>query len=265
MLAKERGPAFRIPAPASSPNRRTLRARGRAWIIDRAEQLVRIADKYFTIQSTVPNSPVLDTDLFPWAQELERNWQVVQSELMTVLQNYDKLPRFQDISPDQGRISPDDNWRTFFFRGFGVRSEANCQFCPATSRLLEQVPGIQTAFFSILAPGKIVPPHNGITKGLIRAHLGLMVPPPPVECYMDVGDVRCTWQEGQVLVFDDTYRHNVSNSGDQIRVVLLFDFLRPMKWPGRALRWLLFRAMRHTPYVRDALRNEARWSRAYYS
>jgi beta-hydroxylase len=243
----------------------TLQARGRAWVMSCATRLVRIADKYFTMQSTVPNGPVLDTDLFPWTDDLERNWQVVRSELMTVLQNYDKLPRFQDISPDQGRISPDDKWRTFFFYGFGVRAERNCAFCPQTSALLEQVPGIQTAFFSILAPGKIVPPHNGITKGLIRAHLGLVVPPPQVECYMDVGDVRCTWQEGQVLVFDDTYKHNVSNSGDEIRVVLLFDFLRPMKWPGRALRWLLFGTLRHTPYVQDALRNEARWSHSYHS
>jgi beta-hydroxylase len=134
-----------------------------------------------------------------------------------------------------------------------------------TSSLLERVPGIQTAFFSILAPGKIVPPHHGITKALIRAHLGLIVPPAPAECFMDVGDVRCSWQDGQVLLFDDTYSHGVSNLGDQMRVVLLFDFLRPMKWPGRLLRWALFSVMRHTPYVQDALRNEARWSRTYYS
>jgi beta-hydroxylase len=262
--ADEHGQAIRVPAPANQ-NKQTVRERGRAAIMRNATWLVRIADKYFTTQSTVPNSPVLDTTLFPWVAELENNWQVVQAELAAVMRSYDKLPRFQDISPDQGRISPDDDWRTFFFYGFGIRSEPNCKFCPVTSRLLDQVPGIQTAFFSILAPGKIVPPHNGITKALIRAHLGLIVPPPPAECYMDVDDVRCTWQPGQVLVFDDTYRHAVSNSGDQIRVVLLFDFLRPMKWPGRLLRWILFSIMRHTPYVRDALRNEARWSRTYYS
>lgn len=264
-VKQERGPAFRIPAPAFGQNARTLRARGRAWIIRRATQLIRLADRYFTELSTVPNSPVLDTSLFPWTQELEKNWKAVQSELMTVLRSYDRLPCFQDISPDQGRISPDDKWRTFFFYGFGIRDDPNCAFCPQTAALLDRVPGVQMAFFSILAPGKIIPPHNGITKAVIRAHLPLMVPPPDVECYMDVGDVRCTWQEGQVLVFDDTYSHNVRNAGDQIRVVLLFDFLRPMKWPGRLLCRVLFRIMRGTPYVRDALRNEARWSRAYYS
>jgi beta-hydroxylase len=262
-LAKDRGRLFRAASLAS--RNRPLQALGRPAIIRYAKRLVRIADQYLARQSSVPNSPVLDKELFPWLEELERNWQAVQSELLAVLRNYDKLPRFQDISPDQSRISPDEKWRTFFFYGFGVRSEQNCQFCPETSRLLEKVPGIQTAFFSILAPGKIVPAHKGITKGLIRAHLGLMVPPPPAECFMDVGDVRCTWEEGEVLVFDDTYQHAVSNSGEQMRVVLLFDFLRPLRWPGRIFRTMLFSVMRHTPYVQDALRNEARWSRSYYS
>jgi beta-hydroxylase len=266
MLAEDRGHAYRPAAPpANTEDRQTPQARRRELIIRYAAWLTRIADKYFARQSLVPNSPVLDTDLCPWAQELERNWKAVRSELMIVLQNYEHLPRFQDISPDQGRISADDKWRTFFFWGFGTRAERNCQFCPQTSALLEQVPGIQTAFFSILAPGKVVPPHTGITKGLIRAHLAIVVPVPPAECFMDVGDVRCTWQEGQILMFDDTYTHAVSNSADQMRVVLLFDFSRPLKWPGRLLRWMLFSVMRHTPYVQDALRNEARWSRTYYA
>lgn len=237
----------------------------RELVLRYAKLLVRTADRYFAKQSLVPNDPVLDTTLFPWAAELERNWEAVRAEVMTVLQKRESLPFFQDISPDQMRISPDDKWRTFFFYGFGHRSEWNCQACPQTARLLERIPGIQTAFFSILAPGKIIPEHCGITKGLIRGHLGIIIPSPPAECFMDVGDVRCTWREGQVLLFDDTYAHSARNIGEQERVVLLFDFSRPMKWPGRLLRRAVFWIGRRTAYVKDALRNEARWAQAHYS
>ena len=34
---------------------------------------------------------------------------------------------------------------------------------------------MMTAFFSILAPGKHIPPHRGPYKGLLRYHLGLQV------------------------------------------------------------------------------------------
>jgi ornithine lipid ester-linked acyl 2-hydroxylase len=249
----------------SRANQKTLQARRRELVVHYAKLLLKAANKYFAKQSLVPTGPVLDTAVFPWVAELERNWEAIRSEALRVLEDRESLPFFQDISPDQGRISPDDKWRTFFFRGFGSPSEPNCEACPQTASLLEQVPGLETAFFSILAPGKVIPVHTGrITKGLVRGHLGIVIPTAAAECFMDVGDVRCTWSEGKVLLFDDTYPHGVSNMTDQERVVLLFDFHRPMRWPGRLFRTLVFWAGRRTAYVQDALRNEARWTRNYY-
>jgi ornithine lipid ester-linked acyl 2-hydroxylase len=244
----------------SNGKKEGARALSRKYLKRYGKRLLRNIDRYFERQSLVPNDPVLDTSLFPWVTAFERNWDAVRSELAAVLQNRESLPFFQDISPDQMRISPDDKWRTFFLYGFGHRSERNCGLCPQTAALLEQVPGIETAFFSILAPGKIVPSHRGITKGLIRGHLGIVVPSSdPAECYMDVGDVRCTWREGKILLFDDSYPHGVGNHTDQERAVLLFDFPRPMTLRGRMVRRAVFAAFRRTAFVKDALRNEARW------
>jgi len=211
----------------------------------------------------VPNDPILSAALFPWTTEIRSNWQAIQAELETILQRRDQLPVFQDISPDQYGISPDDKWRIFGFYGFGYRSAYTCQLCPHTASLLERVPGIENAFFSILAPGKMIPSHRGVTKGLIRVHLGLRVPPDSERCFMDVGGVRCRWQEGQVLIFDDTYPHAVSNDTDQERVVLLFDFRRPLSVRGCFVRQVLFWVFRRTAYVREALQNEMRWEQRY--
>ena len=243
----------------------TLKSARRKWVTGLGKHVVFAVDHFLARQSLVSNAPVLDTALFEWVRDFEENWQAVRDELTEVLKRRADLPRFQDISPDQMRISPDDKWRTFFLYGFGHRADRNCQLCPQTAQLLGRVPGIETAFFSILAPGKIVPPHRGITKGLIRCHLGLIVPADPELCFMDVGGIRRTWQEGKVLMFDDTYLHAVSNIGDQERVVLLFDIPRPMRLPGRVVRALMFWLLRRTGYVQDAMRNEARWEQRYHS
>jgi aspartyl/asparaginyl beta-hydroxylase (cupin superfamily) len=240
---------------------KSMRAIRRDLVKRNGKRIFKSIDRYFARQSLVPNEPVLDTALFPWTMEFERNWQGVRTEVMAMLQRREKLPFFQDISPDQMRISPDDKWRTFFLYGFGHRSEQNCRLCPQTASLLDKVPGIETAFFSILAPGKVIPSHCGVTKSLIRCHLGIVIPPNPDRCFMDVGDVRCTWEEGRMLLFDDTYPHSVSNATDQERVVLLFDFPRPLTLPGRLARRVMFWVFRRTAYVKDALRNEARWER----
>src|SRR5579862_936998 len=103
--------------------------------------------------SLVPTSPFLDPALLPWTAELESRWRDIREELDAVLVHHDALPNFQDISTDQVTITDDDRWKTYFLYGFGSRSDANCARCPRTAELVGRVPGMTTAFFSILSPG----------------------------------------------------------------------------------------------------------------
>src|SRR6185295_17979358 len=102
--------------------------------------------------------------------------------------------------------------------------EANCAACPETSRLLARVPGLNSAFFSILTPGAHIPRHRGVTKAILTAHLGLIVPARREACRMQVADRMLHWEEGATLVFDDTYHHEVWNESGEKRVVLLVQF-----------------------------------------
>ena len=120
----------------------------RKYVKRYGKRALRRLDHYLARQSLVPDQPVLDARLFPWLTEFEANWRTVRTELDAILRYRDRLPRFQDISRDQKRISPDDKWRAFVFYGFGYRSEKNCQLCPRTAELLAGVPGIQNAFCS---------------------------------------------------------------------------------------------------------------------
>jgi beta-hydroxylase len=235
----------------------------RSW--DRAigRPLVRALDRLFVATSRVGDEPLLDPARFPWTTALEARWRGVRAEAERVCAFAAQLPRFHELSPDQARISGADGWRTFFLMGFGLRAERALALCPETAALLDLVPGIQTAFFSVLAPGKRIPLHHGITKALLRCHLGLVVPEPGPRCAMRVGDAVVTWREGRCLVFDDTCPHEVWNDGDAARAVLLLDFRRPLAWPGHLLAGALFAGMRRSGYVRDARARHAAWESGF--
>lgn len=213
-------------------------------------------------QSLIGDTPVFDAQQFPFLKPFEDNWQAVRAELEGVLQDRDRLPAFHEISPDQKKISHGDKWKTFIFHGFGERNETNCRRCPETTRLLESVPGLQSAWFSILAPGFHIRAHRGVTKGIVRVHLGLIVPQQRERCVMRVLDQHLTWDEGRCLVFDDTYDHEVHNDTDEERVVLLFDFDRPMRPMGRALHKFFVWAIKRSAYFKDAKRNMVAWEKA---
>lgn len=232
------------------------------WIhqrtVDLGAILVRRIDRLLAWGSTVGNPAFFDRGLFPWGGELEANWTAVRRELDVVMQRREDLPAFHEISPYQHRIS-DDKWKTFFLYAYGFKAEGNCARCPETTRLVEAIPGMKTAFFSILAPGKHIPAHRGPYKGLIRCHLGLLVPDPAAECRIRVGTEYASWEEGKLLVFDDTYEHEVWNDTGGDRVVLFLDVVRPLRWPVRLLNRLLLWLIGASPYIQDGVENYRRW------
>jgi beta-hydroxylase len=210
-------------------------------------------------QSLVRDRPVHDAGEFPFLAAIEANWRLIDGELSQVLLDRQKLPPFHKISPDQRYISKGDSWKVFLLYGFGMANARNCARCPETSRLLRAIPGLQSAWFSILAPRYHIPAHRGITKTVLRAHLGLRIPDRAEDCFMRVGETTVTWLPGQCVVFDDFYRHEVWNNTDQERVVLIFDFDRPMRPVGRLINRFLMWGIKRTAYYKRAVRNLEDW------
>jgi ornithine lipid ester-linked acyl 2-hydroxylase len=226
------------------------------WLLDRLDRLVARASKLGT-------PAFFSVDDFLWAYGLEANWGVIRKELDEVLEHRAALPNFQDISTDQATITDDDRWKTYFFYGFGFRSDANCARCPETARLVEAVPGMKTAMFSILAPHKHIPDHCGPYKGVVRYHLALKVPEPRERCRIRVGDEIVTWQEGRSLLFDDTYEHEVWNDTDDERVVLFLDIVRPLRFPMNLVNWVVINAIARSPFIADAKRRHLAWEERF--
>jgi ornithine lipid ester-linked acyl 2-hydroxylase len=208
-------------------------------------------------QSLVGDRPVLERQHFPFLAMFTENAATIEAEVREILKFREDIPMFQDVSPDQMRIAKGTNWRTFILYGFGTRLEKNCTQAPLTAKLLSQVPNIQTAWFSILGPNYHIPPHRGVTKGILRAHLGLIIPRDSKNCYLRVDDQIKVWQRGEIFVFDDTYEHEVFNNTEDERVILLFDFDRPMGWLGRTVNKTFLSLMKLTAYYQEPKKNMA--------
>jgi beta-hydroxylase len=236
-----------------------FKAKNRQKAIDVGEKIIRQIEKLITKASIIDNTAFFDSDRFEWAQHLEANWQTIRLELEEVLKHREDLPNFHDISPDQYNITNDDNWKTFFFYAYGIKIDQNCQRCPETTRIVESIPGMKTAFFSILMPHKKIPPHCGPYKGVVRYHLGLIVPQPEEKCRIRVDNEIRHWSEGKSLIFDDSFEHEVWNDTDGIRVVLFMDVIRPLRFPVSLLNKLIIELIARSPYIQDAKVNQDKW------
>jgi ornithine lipid ester-linked acyl 2-hydroxylase len=72
---------------------------------------------------------------------------------------------------------------------------------------------------------------------------------------MRVGDLTQSWRPGELFAFDDTYEHEIWNDTDEERVILLFDFDRPMRFWGRAVHRGFLQLLKFTAYYQEPKRN----------
>ena len=178
---------------------------------------------FFDIDRTMPELRAIDAAYDEIREELER-----------LLPQQDRMPRYHELDDDllysSGRFHRDKRWSVFVLYCYGAWPEENRRLCPKTCAALEKVPYVNQAFFSILDPGKAIPPHTGPSRAYLRYHLGLRVPkhhPPKIR----VKDELYTWKEGESVLFDDSWEHEIYNQSDGVRAVLIVDVMRPFVAP----------------------------------
>jgi beta-hydroxylase len=215
--------------------------------------------------SKVGNPPIYDKAVFPWAKEIEAEWPLIRAELDRVLTRKNDLPGFHELSADVSTISRDRGWKTFFLCGYGFRSAKNIEVCPETWRICRKIPGLITVMFSILEPGKHLPPHRGPYNGVLRLHLGLIVPEPREQLGIRVEHQTYRWCEGEAVIFDDAFEHEAWNRTPHTRVVLFVDFVKPTRCPARFLNWLLLHLAVFTPFIREGMDNQKAWEKKFYA
>ena len=168
---------------------------------------------------------------YPELNQLTQNYSAIQAELDRVLQSQVVLPEYHEVDPGERKISAGttQKWRVFMLYILGHKPESNRQTCPETARLLDGIPNLVQAFFSILEPGKSIPLHEGPYYGYLRYHLALRVPTDNPPCII-VNSQKHVWKEGEAVLFDDSWPHEVINRSNDRRIVLIVDVMRRMPW-----------------------------------
>jgi ornithine lipid ester-linked acyl 2-hydroxylase len=243
-----------------------IKPMGRPSLVTRITMcIVAFAERLNLAFSKVGNPPIYDNSVFPWTRDIERAWPSIRTELDRILIRQEDLPGFHEISSDVATISQDRGWKTFLLAGYGFKSKANIRFCPNTWATCQKIPGLITVMFSILESGKHLPAHRGPYNGVLRLHLGLIVPEPRESLGIRIDKKIYRWEEGKAVVFDDAYEHEAWNKTPNTRVVLFVDFRKPLRFPANVLNRLLLSLAMFTPFIHEGMDNQKAWEKKFYA
>mgnify|MGYP001263294884 FL=1 len=185
----------------------------------------------------IQGKPVLDSAaLFPDAERFTAQWRQIREEALTVAHDLHNIPRFHEIMIQQESISANDarDWHMFIMKAYGQPIARNLARCPTLAALIASSPDVLSAALFFLAPGKEGAPHRGPFRGILRGYLVLDMPKrtdgaPAAVLKVDGREYRL--HEGEFMLWDDTFEHEVWNDSPQVRTVLLLD-IRRRDMPG---------------------------------
>ncbi|XP_038853528.1 aspartyl/asparaginyl beta-hydroxylase-like isoform X3 [Salvelinus namaycush] len=166
-----------------------------------------------------------DTGYMDLVKTLERNWRTIRDEALSVIDKSTGL-----FVPEEENLREKGEWGQFTLWQQGKKAGESCHSVPKTCGLLERYPeatGCKRGQikFSVMQPGTHVWPHTGPTNCRLRMHLGLVIPKTGCK-------IRCTndtraWEEGKVLIFDDSFEHEVWQDADSYRLIFIVDVWHP--------------------------------------
>lgn len=177
-----------------------------------------------------------DPSAFDWAELVEANTSTIKAEADALLGQSGGFTAYVKKADDrpQGDVHgmlENEDWSSFDLTDKGEFTAERTQHCPQTIKTLKDhvplcvIPGrAPTPIFSLLAAGKRIPPHTGMINTRLICHLPLIV---PGEGRLRVGAQARQWEEGKLLIFDDSVEHEAWNNAEQDRLVLIFDVWRP--------------------------------------
>ncbi|XP_078249904.1 aspartyl/asparaginyl beta-hydroxylase isoform X16 [Pogona vitticeps] len=162
-------------------------------------------------------------------KSLERNWKMIRDEGVAVLNRGKGL-----FLPEDENLREKGDWSQFTLWQQGRKNENACKSVPKTCALLERFPeatGCRRGQikYSVMHPKTHVWPHTGPTNCRLRMHLGLVIP--KEGCRIRCAQETRFWEEGKVLIFDDSFEHEVWQDANESRLIFIVDVWHPELTP----------------------------------
>ncbi|XP_073535448.1 aspartyl/asparaginyl beta-hydroxylase isoform X6 [Phyllobates terribilis] len=162
------------------------------------------------------------TDL---VRAMEANWKIIRDEGLAVMDESKGL-----FLPEDENLREKGDWSQYTLWQQGRKNEKSCKAAPKTCALLERFPestGCRRGQikYSVMHPGTHVWPHTGPTNCRLRMHLGLVIP--SQGCKIRCANDTRSWEEGKVLIFDDSFEHEVWQDANSYRLIFIVDVWHP--------------------------------------
>ena len=209
----------------------------RASLEPSADRRHSIQDPTHHYYPGLPKIEFYDPGQFAWAPALEAATAAIREELIALLaEGTDELRPFtpDDIGLPMGvnkALLDNRDWSVMTLCEQGWLTPDHVERCPITWQSLlrhAHVPRVSgwgpSVLFSMLKAGAHIGAHTGMFNTRLICHLPLIA---PKGCRFRVGNEVREWEEGKLLVFDDTIEHEAWNESNKDRVVLIFDIWRP--------------------------------------
>ncbi|KAM9050328.1 aspartyl/asparaginyl beta-hydroxylase isoform 3-T3 [Megaptera novaeangliae] len=170
-----------------------------------------------------------ETGYMELVKSLERNWKLIRDEGLAVMDRAQGL-----FLPEDENLREKGDWNQFTLWQQGRKNENACKGAPKTCSLLDKFPettGCRRGQikYSVMQPGTHVWPHTGPTNCRLRMHLGLVIP--KEGCKIRCANETRTWEEGKVLIFDDSFEHEVWQDATSFRLIFIVDVWHPELTP----------------------------------
>ncbi|BDH68586.1 MULTISPECIES: aspartyl/asparaginyl beta-hydroxylase domain-containing protein [Streptomyces] len=204
---------------------------------------IRAVTNWIFLRAAGPDRPrvILPEKVFPAARELEERFPALRAEIDALLEKR-TIPAYGAFDPVRA-AQVSEEWKLYYAYMYGQSNELARDEVPTLLSFAQSRPEVVNAFVSILDPGVELPPHKDPYAGVLRYHLGVRVPrvnPPHIRLDQD----RHTWKEGEGRVLDVSVEHEVVNTSEEPRVVVIVDFRRPMGFFASALNRYMLRLKR---------------------
>ena len=164
--------------------------------------------------------PWYNTKSYSFISRLEAGYKDIKAELMFNLQERRHL-----FTGETENLHVGGEWTELRLKSSGYGFTQYTQYFPKTMQHIQKCGQTFTSIkFSAIQPGTHIRTHTGPSNERLRLHLCLLH---TGGAKIRVGQDWHTWKEGKVIMFDDSWEHEVIHTGLEPRVVLILDIWHP--------------------------------------
>ncbi|HMK79572.1 MAG TPA: aspartyl/asparaginyl beta-hydroxylase domain-containing protein [Xanthobacteraceae bacterium] len=197
----------------------------------------------FTFFTTGRQASVFAPSTVPGLDKLRASYPVIREEAKVLL-DAGVFQRPPAVDEPGYNTFEKGGWRLYPLKWYTEKCAPSAvRTCPRTCAVLDSIPTIRSAMFTVLPPGGRLGRHHDPVASSLRYHLGLLTPNSD-KCALMLDGVQHVWRDGEELLFDQTYLHSAVNNTDTVRVILFCDvektqLLIPVKQLADALNYAL--------------------------